>query len=124
MSRVVWLAIQSIGAEVVLVMVLTGAYLLLRPAFGWPERRGLRLAYRWTRRFFWLAFAMKWVGTVATEGPLDGWDAAFLLLDINCWWQLRDVDQDDDWKKKLKDAATGVVERVGNRLKVVAPSTA
>lgn len=126
MSGLWWQVADSLGRFGILVFTFLGIRLYLQEhMFGGEAGPWAHIVWKWARRLFWVSFTLKWLAKIAMDGPLHGWDAAFLLLDIWNWWQMRNIDgPDDDWKKKLKDAATGTVERVGNRLKVAAPSAA
>ena len=80
---------------------------------------------RRTRRWMWLLYPAK-VATDFLDNPSWGsFVRSFVLytaMNALAWWATKDVD--DDFWKKLIEKGTGVVERIGNRLRVVVPAPA
>lgn len=99
----------------------------------WLGRRphpALHAVVRLGRKLLWAVFGC-WalIGVVQTwtsdDNHLTG---VVLLADAICFWLLRqtwndtrDMD-DDDWLKRLIEKGQGVVQRVGNRLRVAVPA--
>lgn len=52
------------------------------------------------------------------HGEMVGWNAFFDALKLVNWFQLKDVDEDDRWKRRKAKLASKVAKR-GGRLAVV-----
>lgn len=78
----------------------------------------LNLVWKITK---WPAFVSVFaqpVWSFMSDGKVGPWDVILFAINAYSWWFWKDSG-DDDWTKKLKDRAAGVVQSIGHRLVVV-----
>lgn len=83
-----------------------------------------RAIFRISRRLAWPCYVLYSVGLLSDGGDLGdrvwAWIGVITAGLITWWdWKRTKGMDDDDWMKRLKEAGTGLVERLGNRLVVV-----
>lgn len=94
---------------------------------GQPPTPRNRWTVRRLRRALWPAYVL-WLSAMLFANHTGlAWERITMALAfgaVNYWtWRIsKKIDDDDDWLKKLVEKGQGVVERVGNRLAVVAPA--
>lgn len=121
MPDLVWYIANMVGVTIKLSFVFSGVWLQMRRHLGKDSSDTVRWVYRWSKRFYPAGAVAYWLGEAVVNGPLNGWDALFILLDWWNWRGLKDENDDDFWKR-AKDKVTDVVRQVGSRL-VVQPAT-
>ena len=77
------------------------------------------MVWKWTK---WPAFANIFIEPVIhifLDGDLTMWTTLGSALNALAWYAWRNAGDDEDWKKKMKDLSSSVVESIGHRLVVV-----
>lgn len=82
-----------------------------------PGRRFARAIWAELRPFYLLAATIVIAGHVMA-GEMMGWNALFDAMKIWVWFQLKDVDEDDRWKRRKRKLAEKIGQR-GGRLVVI-----
>lgn len=95
----------------------SGLALSLCKDFGW--RRPAAARWLWAElRPLYLPSVLLLIGNDAMHGEIVGWNALWAALCLVNWWFLKDVDEDDRWKRRRRKVAEKVA-RMGSRLVVV-----
>lgn len=118
-----WLElIGLLASEVRLIWVLCG--MILSWTKGHHHKKPISMALRvWAElRPFYLPAVVFYMGDLVLKGEMRGWNIAFAFCALLNWYLLKDVGDDDRWKRRKKKAVEKI-KQIGSRL-VVAPAEA